>query len=73
MPNAVAGIVLIACGLWGVRFTYRGFRDGNMTMSAIAPAYRDKQPIFFWLYTCLGVAFACLGLVGGLFAIFDRN
>lgn len=73
MPSLVAGILLIASGLYAAHFTYRGFKDGNMTMSAIAPAHRDKQPIAFWFYTALGIGFSCLGLIGGVMTLFDRR
>lgn len=69
MANKIAGLFLVVCGLWFARFTYRGVKAGNMTMSAIAPAYRDKQPLFFWAYTGLGVVGALIGVIAGLFAL----
>jgi uncharacterized membrane protein YidH (DUF202 family) len=47
------GVFFIALGLLCGWMAYRGYKGGNMTLSAIAPAYRDKQPINFWV--CMGV------------------
>lgn len=63
------GIPLILFGLFFARTTYTGFRDGNTTMSPIAPAHRDKNPISFWYFGCIQIGYTALGLVGGAFAL----
>jgi len=66
MANRIAGVALVVLGLWCARFAYQGLKDGKMTLSAIASFRRDRSPILFWLSTCIVIAWAVLGVVGGL-------
>lgn len=67
--NRVAGLFLIVLGLHFAREIHKGFIEGNMTMSAIAPAYLDKNPILFWINTCMMVAAATMCVLFGIYAL----
>ena len=68
MNDRWAGLLLMALGAWAGWMAYSGFREGNTTLSALAPAHRDKQPINFWFCFCLLIAMTVMCVIGGLMA-----